>query len=86
MEETMDSELFDLVVNEIAATMDLPVETLRPETSLAAIGMDSLQALQLLVALEQAAHVQLEEHDLKKFVTVQSIVDLMNERLQEAAA
>jgi acyl carrier protein len=48
--------------------------------------MDSLQALQLLVALEQATQMQFEEADLKQFVTVQSIVDLLHERSRKAAA
>jgi acyl carrier protein len=79
-------DTFDLVVNEIAATMDTPISSLRADTSLAQIGMDSLQALQLLVSLEQALHIQLNEEDLKQFSTVQSIVDLVNNRCGQAAA
>ena len=76
----------DLVVNEIAATMDVPPASLRPDTLLADIGMDSLQALQLLVALEQSAKIQLEEEDLRRFTTVRSIVDLLNMRWEKAGA
>lgn len=82
----MEVDTFDLVTNEIAATMDVPLGSLRPETSLAELGMDSLQALQLLVAFEQALGMQLDEADLKQFATVQSIVDLLNERCGQAAA
>jgi acyl carrier protein len=76
----------DLVVNEIAATMDVPAASLGPDTLLADIGMDSLQALQLLVALEQSAKIQLEEEDLRRFTTVRSIVDLLNMRWEKAGA
>ena len=82
----MKLDVLNLVVNEVASTMDVPVNSLSPGTTLAEIGMDSLQALQLLVALEQATTMQFEEADLKQFVTVQSIVDLLNERSQKAAA
>ena len=41
----MESELFELVVNEIAATMDIPAASLHIDATLAEIGMDSLEAL-----------------------------------------
>lgn len=82
----MEQDTLELVVNEIAATMDIPVGSLRPDTLLAGIGMDSLQALQLLVALEQATQIQLEEEDLTQFTTVHSIVDVLNKRWQKAGA
>ncbi len=81
----MQSNTFQLVAKEIAAVMDVPAESLRPETSLAEIGMDSLEALQLLIVLEDATGIHLEEKDLTKFATVQSIVDLMDERTAAAA-
>ena len=82
----MESDMFELVVNEIAATMDIPAASLHMDASLAEIGMDSLEALELLLSLEQATQVQLEEQDLKKFTTVQSIVDLLNQRRKPVTA
>jgi acyl carrier protein len=82
----MESDMYELVVNEIAATMDIPAASLHMDSSLAEIGMDSLEALQLMVSLEQATQVQLEEQDVKKFTTVQSIVDLLNQRRKPVAA
>ena len=82
----MEQDTLDLVVNEIATTIDIPASSLRPDTLLAEIGMDSLQALQLVVALEQAIGIELEEADLKRFTTVQSVVDVVNERCQKASA
>ena len=82
----MESDMFEVVVNEIAATMDIPAASLHMDASLAEIGMDSLEALQLLVSLERATEVQLEEQDLKKFTTVQSIVDLLNQRRKPVTA
>lgn len=82
----MEMDILDLVINEVASTMDVPLSSLNAETALKEIGMDSLQALQLLVALEQVTKMQFEEEDLKRFVTVQSIVDLLNDRSRKAAA
>lgn len=77
---------FDLVVNEIAMTLDVPADSLDENTLLADIGMDSLQGLQLLVVLEQAAQVQLDEKDFQYFKTVGSIVKLLDERWRKGAA
>jgi acyl carrier protein len=82
----MEVDVLDLVINEIASTMDVPADSLSAETSLADLGMDSLEVLQLLVALEEATKMQFKDSDLKQFVTVQSIVDLLNERWRKAAA
>ena len=82
----METNILDLVMNEVSSTMDVPLDSLSPETPLKEVGMDSLQALQLLVALEQATQMQFEEADLKQFVTVQSIVDLLHDRSRKAAA
>jgi acyl carrier protein len=82
----MEPNYFDLVVNEVAATMEIPAGSLSPSTTFAEIGMDSLQALQLLVALEQLTHMKFEEPDLKHFITVQSTVDLLIERSKGATA
>ena len=82
----MENETFELVVNEIAATMDIPAASLRADTALAEIGMDSLQAVQLLVSLEQATKIQLNEDDLKHFTTIGSIVNLLTEQARKTAA
>lgn len=82
----MQNGTFEMVVNEIAEVMDIPASTLRADSQLAAIGMDSLEALQLLVALEESLKVELEESDLKRFATVQSIVDAIEARREKAAA
>ena len=82
----MEKNAFDVVVKEIAGAMGISADTLRPETKLTEIGMDSLEALQFLLVLEDATGIQLDEKDLKRFTTVQSIVDLINERAMNAAA
>jgi acyl carrier protein len=78
-------DTFDLVANEIAAVMDIPADSLSPDTSLAEIGMDSLEAAQLLVSLEEATQIQLDEKRMKRFATVQSFVDLVNRRAMALA-
>ncbi len=81
----MNDEILSKVVNEIAAMMGIPASSLTPATTLAEIGMDSLEGLQLMIELEQLTQIQIEEPDMKHFTTIQSIVDLLTERFQKAA-
>jgi len=66
--------------------MGIEAGSLRPETTLDEIGMDSLEGLQLLIELERVTNLQVDEADMKRFTTIQSIVNLLDERLQDAAA
>jgi acyl carrier protein len=66
--------------------MGIEASSLTPQTTLREIGMDSLEGLQLLIELERVTNATVEEADMKRFTTIQSIVDLLNERLQKAAA
>jgi len=77
---------YSKVANEIAAMMGIEVSSLTPQTTLREIGMDSLEGLQLLIELERVTNATVEEADMKRFTTIQSIVDLLNERLQKPAA
>ena len=80
------NDTYTKVANEIAAMMSIEASSLTPQTTLREIGMDSLEGLQLLIELERVTNATVEEADMKRFTTIQSIVDLLNERLQKAAA
>ena len=80
------NDTYSKVANEIAAMMGIEVSSLTPQTTLREIGVDSLEGLQLLIELERVTNATVEEADMKRFTTIQSIVDLLNERLQKAAA
>ena len=80
------NDTYSKVANEIATMMGIEVSSLTPQTTLREIGMDSLEGLQLLIELERVTNATVEEADMKRFTTIQSIVDLLNERLQKAAA
>lgn len=82
----MHDETFHRVTAEIATLMGIPQDSLQPETTIAEIGMDSLDGLQLLIELERVIQTQIEEEDLKRFTTIQSIVDVVNQRVRAATA
>ena len=80
------NDTYSKVANEIATMMGIEVSSLTPQTTLREIGVDSLEGLQLLIELERVTNATVEEADMKRFTTIQSIVDLLTERLQKAAA
>jgi acyl carrier protein len=82
----MHEETYNRVVSEIAALTGISADELRPETTITEIGMDSLDGLQLLIELERVTGTEIEEKDLKRFTTIQSIVDIVNQRIRAAAA
>jgi acyl carrier protein len=70
------------IISAIASITDQPAELYDEQTSLADLGVDSLQALQLLVLLEREYKISLNDEDLKRFKNVASIVGLVTERVQ----
>jgi len=74
-----------LLKREIAVITDGKAETIDENAHLADIGVDSLQALQLLVLLEREYALTFEDVDLKHFRSINSVVSLVTSRLSAAA-
>lgn len=70
---------------ELAKQVDLPAEQINDDVNLADLGIDSLQALQLLVLLERTCKITLNDEDLKQFKNINSVSDLVNRRVAELA-
>jgi acyl carrier protein len=79
-------EIKNLLKNEIASKMDLPADSIDENAHLADLGIDSLQALQLLVLLERSFGIALNDDDLQYFRDIKTLVSLVSSRIQEAAA
>jgi acyl carrier protein len=79
-------EVKNLLKNEIASKMDLPADSIDENAHLADLGIDSLQALQLLVVLERSFGIALNDDDLQYFRDIKTLGNLVTSRIQEAAA
>jgi acyl carrier protein len=77
-------EVKNLLKNEIANKMDLPADSIDENTHLADLGIDSLQALQLLVVLERSFGIALNDDDLQYFRDIKTLGNLVALRIQEA--
>lgn len=50
----------------------------RPETSLSELGMDSLEKIECVLALEEVFEVEIADEDLWRIRKVQDAIDLVN--------
>jgi len=81
-----ETEVKTLLKNEIANKIDVPAESIDETAHLADLGIDSLQALQLLVLLERSYGITLNDEDLQYFRDINTLSSLVHSRIQEAAA
>ena len=71
--KTVEQRVTDIIssaVMENAAQIDR-------ETKLSELGMDSLQALQLLVLIERTYNLQIGEEELQQFTSIHAVADLV---------
>ena len=67
----------DIIVDTINCGEEEIMETANLKDDL---GMDSLDAMELSMAIEEAFGLTIEEEALKKFVTVKDIIDYLESR------
>lgn len=65
-------DIFQLIATALADRYGLDVSEIQPETELIAIGVDSLDAAELLMALEEKIGVEIEP--TKKLTTIKDVV------------
>lgn len=81
-----EQEVVTLLKKEIAEKTDVDPNTIDEKADLADLGIDSLQALQLLVLLERESGLTFEDSDLKYFKSIQSVAALVVSRLPAVVA
>src|SRR5215510_3553082 len=70
----MEEQIRQTLTKAVAEFLDQPEETIDCSAELADVGVDSLQAVQLLVLLERTYHIEISEEELKHFTSIDSIV------------
>ena len=66
---------FETVKNVIVATLGCDAEAVKPEATLKDLGADSLAAVELMMAMEEATGVTISDEDMASLQTVGSIMD-----------
>ncbi len=76
---TEDMTMLEKVCNMLGEQLGIPAESIRPEQEVVKdLGADSLDVVELMMALEDEYGITLPETDVENIKTVQDIVDMMN--------
>lgn len=71
--------MFEEVCKMLAEQLNIPADSIRPEQEVVKdLGADSLDVVELMMALEDQHGITLPEDDIEGIKTVQDIVDMMN--------
>jgi acyl carrier protein len=63
------------IVKVIADATGVPVAEVIPQSELASLGMGSLERIECVLNIEEAFEIELDEADLRRFRTVQDVID-----------
>jgi acyl carrier protein len=68
----------------VARAAMIDASTLRPETTLSGLGIDSLARIECVLSLEEIFQVELNEADFWKLRTLQDVIDAVNQALSQS--
>jgi acyl carrier protein len=73
----MPDEVAEKVISTLASVKRIPADTIKLDTSLQDLGIDSLDVSTLLFELENAFKISIPDDDVRSLKTVNDIVDGM---------
>jgi len=79
-------EFFDLARNYLAEQLDISAEKITPETSFEAIDADSIDIVEMIMALEDKFDVEFPEDDLDEFKSMGQLTRALYDYLVQAKA
>lgn len=75
--------MFEKVCKMLAEQLNVPVESITPEKEVVKdLGADSLDVVELMMALEDEYGITLPEGEVESMKTVQDIVDMLNKNVK----
>lgn len=81
------SNLSGRTISEIvAASTGYAGEVIEPTTTLSDLGVDSLESVELCMAMEKEFNLSISDERWEKVETVQDIIDLVSARIYEQSA
>lgn len=76
----MSQDLFTTFSELLVSDFGVPAEDVKPDATFEALGLDSLDIVELTLALEDRTGVKLGDEDLEQVRTVQDAIDKVEER------
>ncbi len=80
------AETFEKVKNIVAEQLSVDAETITPQSNFANdLGADSLDTVELVMALEEEFDIEIPDEAAEKITTVQEAVDYINNKVAASA-
>lgn len=80
------AEIFDKVKKIVADQLSVDAETVTPQSNFANdLGADSLDTVELVMALEEEFDIEIPDEAAEKITTVQEAVDYINNKVATSA-
>ncbi|BAY49203.1 acyl carrier protein [Scytonema sp. HK-05] len=80
------TEIFDKVKKIVADQLSVDAETVTPQSNFANdLGADSLDTVELVMALEEEFDIEIPDEAAEKITTVQEAVDYINNKVATSA-
>ncbi len=76
----MSQELLDIFTEVLTEEFGVPAEDVAAEATFEALGLDSLDVVELTLVLEEKTGVKLEDEELEDVKTVQDAMDKVKEK------
>ncbi len=74
-------DIFERVKKIICEQLDVEAEDVRPEASFVDdLGADSLDTVELIMALEEEFGLEIPDEEAEKIITVQNVLDYIKEK------
>jgi acyl carrier protein len=82
----MDEKIFTTVKGIVVEQLGVDAETVKPESSFANdLGADSLDTVELVMALEEAFDIEIPDEAAEQIDTVAKAVEFISQKAKEAA-
>lgn len=81
----MSQDLFTTFQTVLVDTFGVPADDVTPDATFEALGLDSLDVVELTLVLEEETGVKLEDEELEDVRTVQDAITKIAEKQQAAA-
>lgn len=85
-EDVINPNILNKIIDILVEDFELDKEKLQLDVNLRELGLDSLDAVDMIVALERAFAFRAEEDKVKKIRTLRDVIKFIEEALQRKSA
>ena len=73
----------DKVLKIMANLFDLPIESIKLEDNLYALGVDSLDIIELTIEFEKEFNILMDDYEVANIDTINQLIEYINTRIDE---